>query len=642
MTLRQQPGDALNYDAATGRIDAGRGFMLAGGGMPTVQMALSPFRLGAPLSGTLTVAPMTVGRSRLAVTPVRFAGIGSASGRIDTQMTLDGDFPGGRVEGFNMPVALRIGARTAFGPGCQPLRFTALVAAGARFGPASMSACPINGPFLIQTGGRNGIQGGFEIAAPRLTGRMGANPVTVSATRMVVPMVPLGFRLDNGVATIDAGDDNHHFTFAGLDGRFDSTGVSGSFNGLTAKIAHVPMLVDQGVGTWTFRQGVLEAHGGVQVSDSVMPDPRFKPMTAPDFELSLRDNVIHASAQLRHPASMSQIANVTIRHDLGTSAGQADIDVPAIYFRTDGLQPDMLTSTTLGVIANVRGDVSGNGQINWNAQGITSTGTFGTDNMDFAAAFGPVTGFATRVRFSDLIGLESAPHQEIRIGAVNPGMEALDGLIRYRLLTGNRVEIEGGRWPFNGGFLILDPTVLDLNVSKERRMTFRIDGLDAAQFMQQLGYQNISASGIFDGTIPMVFDDRGGRIEGGILVARDGGGTIAYVGELTRADLGMFGKMAFDALRSIRYRALTIGLEGSLDGEIVTNVKFDGLSQEPITPGAKVPFARTLKKLPFKFNITIRAPFRGLMNQATIMADPHAALRAYMPQPITDIPGVTP
>ena len=71
----------------------------------------------------------------------------------------------------------------------------------------------------------------------------------------------------------------------------------------------------------------------------------------------------------------------------------------------------------------------------------------------------------------------------------------------YRLIAGQKIVIEGGRWPFAGGALLLDPATIDMGESRERRMTFRVDGLDAAKFIQQLEFENLAATGLFDGTI---------------------------------------------------------------------------------------------------------------------------------------------
>jgi hypothetical protein len=56
----------------------------------------------------------------------------------------------------------------------------------------------------------------------------------------------------------------------------------------------------------------------------------------------------------------------------------------------------------------------------------------------------------------------------------------------------------------------------------------------------------------------MIFDDAGGRIVGGRLDSREGGGTLAYNGVVNRANLGMIGGFAFDALRDLKFHSMII------------------------------------------------------------------------------------
>lgn len=81
------------------------------------------------------------------------------------------------------------------------------------------------------------------------------------------------------------------------------------------------------------------------------------------------------------------------------------------------------------------------------------------------------------------------------------------------------------------------------------------------------------------------------------------------------------GKLAFDALKNMQYKCLTILMDGALDGEMVTNVVFNGVNRGKL---GDVPagMARNLTGLPFIFNVRIAAPFRGLLGTAKSFIDP--------------------
>ncbi|HLL32232.1 MAG TPA: YdbH domain-containing protein, partial [Allosphingosinicella sp.] len=251
-------------------------------------------------------------------------------------------------------------------------------------------------------------------------------------------------------------------------------------------------------------------------------------------------------------------------------------------------------------------------------------------------------GLSTTVHFTDLLGLVSAPGQLAEVDLIRTGIDVFDGRIRYQLLPGMRVKVEGGRWPFAGGELFLEETVLDFSKPSPRRLTFRIVGADAARFIQQLEFSNISATGTFDGIIPMVFDERGGRVEGGRLVARAPGGTLSYIGELTDKQLGVYGKLAFDALKSLRYSKLEVELNGSLAGEFVAAIQLDGVARDPVMTtaprlgGIKGLVAgralRQLARVPFEFNITVRGPFRALIATARSLHDPSVLIQTSLPE----------
>ena len=360
-----------------------------------------------------------------------------------------------------------------------------------------------------------------------------------------------------------------------------------------------------------------------------MSPARFNPLRSTDFALRIRGNDVRGAGTLNEPQSGVQVTDVALRHDISRGVGSADLDVANLRFAPEGLQPERLTRLTLGVVADVDATLAGRGRIDWAPSAVTSTGRFRIQAASFAAPFGPVTGLATELEFTDLLGLVTAPGQRLTVATVNPGILVEEGVASYRLLPGFRVAVEGARWPFAGGELLLQPTVLDFSEDAARRLTFELRGLDAARFVNQLEFSNINATGTFDGTLPMVFDADGGRVTGGALASRAPGGTLAYVGEVSNANLGIWGDIAFDALKSIQYENMTIGIDGRLDGEMVSQIRFNGVSRgtiEPVATGliARIggQLAKEVQRIPFIFNIRVAGPFRSLIAMARSFDDP--------------------
>ena len=602
-------GDALRI----GGVALGGRMRVAGGGLPTIAADLTQ-RAGGAIAGIVRMAPYAANGARLSLTPIRLAG-----GRVTTQMTLSGPLgDGGRVDGLVVPVDARWrGSRIALNPACTPVAIRALALSGLRLDPARLTLCPTGAALVEVAGGR--VAGGARIGAAALRGTIGGTPLTVETAGGTVRLGDRGFALADVRAGLGAEGRVTRIAAARLDGRVTSAGVAGAFAGLGGQVANVPLAMSAGDGTWRLAGGVLSLGGALSVADTQTP-ARFEPMAARDVALVLKDGRIAARGTLHEPVTGTKVADVTIAHRLSTGEGHAHLAVSGITFG-EGLQPDRLTRLTFGVIADVKGTVSGQGDIDWGAKGVTSTGTFTTPGTDLAAAFGPVTGLAGTIRFTDLLALESAPGQVATVASINPGVPVTDGRIVFQTLRDTKVKVTSGIWPFAGGTLSLDPTLLDFSESGQtRRMTFHVTGMDAGKFLQQFDFSNLNATGVFDGVLPMVFDANGGRIEGGRLTARAGGGGIAYLGELTEKDLGFWGNLAFQSLRSLTYRELVLEMDGPLAGEMVTGVRFTGIRQGA---GAKSNFLlRRLTRLPIVFNITIRAPFRGLIDSAASFYDP--------------------
>jgi hypothetical protein len=541
---------------------------------------------------------------------------------VATRLRFDGPVGGGAVQGLDLPVNLQIGPGGAFAldGGCTPVGFERLDIVGARFGATRLNLCA-TGPALIARSANGAMTGGAVIAGPRLTGRMGDKPLSLAARSLRFSAADFALSgLDVRLAPAT------RLVVDRLDGRF--AGPGGRYAGAAGMLSNVPLRLAAGQGSWRWGREGLALDGQARLSDAADP-PRFNPLAVRKIDLRLVGSKLALTAELAEPKSGRKVSGLVLAHDLDTGKGQAKLDVAALRFDKE-VQPDTLTRLTLGVIANVRGAISGQGRIRWSGAGVDSDGDFTTDGMDLAAAFGNVAGLKGKIHFDDLLALTTPPGQEVTIAQANPGVPVNDGSVRFRLLADQRVAVEGGRWPFAGGALVLQPTTLDFGRPSARRFTFRVEGLDAAKFIQTLELENVAATGLFDGTLPMVFDDKGGRIEHGRLISRPGGGTLAYVGQVSQANLGSAGQLAFDALKSMKFTTLIINLDGELDGEIVSDIAFAGVNQAPVELGGSK-LMPGMTNVPFRFNIKVKAPFRGLLNTAKSFGDVGETVRGALP-----------
>ncbi len=568
-------------------------FQGGGSGEVAMRMTMAEYRLG----NDMITLPRLEGR-RDAGGRIRFTGIVQAEGAI----------PGGTVRGLELPLEGRWSPASglAFGTRCLNAKIEGLNAYNFSLGPETIALCPIRGTSLVSY--RDSLSVSAQLGDMSVDAMQGENPVRVSLSGATL-RYPSNFSIQGLEAMVGAQDSALRIATETLEGTF-MDGLSGRFTGGNAALDAVPLDLSDLAGGWSFADDVLEVSDGTltltdRVAANEGAEARFEPLEGRGISLSLRDGSIRARAALYNPMSGRRVTNIVIRHDLASGRGRAGIGVPGIRF-DEGLQPDDLTPLTVGLIAFADGEIKGRGRVEWQGDEITSQGSFSTEGFDFAAAFGPVRGVKGTIEFTDLLSLTTAPAQVASIASVNPGVEALEGRVVYSITNGTLISLNDARWPFMGGELILRPVELDYGSGQGQSYIFEIVALDAATFVAQTELANIGATGEFDGTIPIVFDAQGnGTIQGGLLISRPPGGNVSYVGELTYEDLGAMGNFAFQTLRSLDYNQMSIGLNGNLAGEIVTNFNIDGVRQGE--GASQNLLTRQLAKLPIRFKVNVRS-----------------------------------
>ena len=588
-----------------------------GPGLPHIEGRFER-RGGGGALASLVLAPYRAGDSMVALPELKLVQLPGGAIGFAGRALVTGALPGGKVDSLVLPIEgnWSSGGGLAALRRCTLLSFNRFKIANLTLASQSLTLCPGPEGAILKSDAR-GTRLSAGTSGLALTGTLGSTAIRLrsGAVGMAWPGALVARNID-----VSLGPVNFPTTLkiALLNATLGKI-IMGKFAGTELKLNAVPLDVLDAAGSWRFANKEFTVQGASLTVKDRLKEARFYPLVARGATLSLHSTTFVANALLREPKSDRLVTEARIVHDLDTASGHADLLVPGILFDR-GLQPDTLTYLSQGVIALAKGTVYGQGRIDWNRKGVVSTGDFATDKLDFAAQFGPVKGAHGTVHFNDLLALVTAPNQTLHVASINPGIEVNDGDVSFQLEPGHLLVVNGAKWPFIDGSLELLPTRFVLGGADVRHFTIKVNALNLAKFVQRIGLGNVSANGIFDGELPLVFDQNGGRIENGILVSRAPGGNLSYIGELTYKDLSPMGNFAFQALRSLNFKHMEIGLQGRLDGEIVSKMRIDGVSQGQ---GAKRNFiTQRFAKLPIRFNINIRGPFHQLITSFKSLYDP--------------------
>jgi hypothetical protein len=638
--------------------------------------------------GALRIADWRADGARLDMPRTRFTLVGegdTGSLSIDGAIALDGATDAVRLKDLRAPLQIDAawggGYRVTLRDGCTPIEQGEIGLPGHVLQGRRIELCPGPGGVLMGADAAGRMFGGFSVDAAAFSGRTddpARRPVSFAARRIDGKFT--GGRGDSHLEltatepayAIDyAADRRIRFAGALFTARTESRGrIGGAFTGGVFEDPAVPANVTQiaarwtstpeggrnvvrlldGVATLTDRKPADErrvdtaraspvtpstATASVASSETPAPaewKPRFNPLRIANLDARLLGSEIDATGVIDLIDGDRRLAQLDVHHDLKTGAGVANIDNAALAF---GRTLDLYEVTELarGVVDGVTGPVGIDLQARWDGGGMTTGGHVRLNDVNLnAAALGPVAGLSGDVEFNDLALLTTPPGQTLAVRQLNPGVIVENGVITFQMLAADRIRMESAAWPFAGGTLSVDPQMVQFG-DDAFRMTLTLRDVDVARFLKQLDLKDLTATGTVEGSFPLVFDRSGGAIDGiGVLRAAPGGGTINYTGN---AGSGLMGapQIAFEALRSFRYDDLVLELAGKLDGELVTAIRFNGTNQEPVdmTTGpvaAPLPGLGRIRAtgLPFRFTVSVRAPFRRLMQTSDSINDARTVL----------------
>jgi translocation and assembly module TamB len=629
---------------------------LKGQGLPNflASITLEPWQPGQQFSLKARIDPVNwqLGSAGLYTSALEMR---YQAGRISTQgqVSLSGAFATPQapvfVERLRLPVhttlRLKPNLRIDVPRGCLPLQAEQVQAQNLRIERVRLKICQAQRGAFLQLSHRQEPLGRWQISDMQLAGKMGttALPFQWQSRHMGLSMSAggrLGMLVESGQLSARLAPEREiTLSLPSMSIQMAEKAGSLQAEGLSLEDPQLSVGLTQAQLT-----AVLAANGSIDLRSASVrivdkqPAARFEPLVLTKAHGNVTDTVLSAQAVLQLASTQQDLGTLSARYHFKTAQGEAQLRVRDLAF-TPELELFKLTELARGVVENVRGlvDVDIDAKL---GETLSTTGRVVLRDLSFAtAALGPVSGVSGTLHFNDMIGFTTPPGQQITIASLNPGIAINSGVVRLQFLSPSQVRIEEAQWPLAGGVLFMQPSILEPQ-AEVRRLTFRVRDIDIAQFIQQLDFKNLNATGRMEGVFPLIFSQTGSRIEGGVLRAQPGGGTIQYVGSLSNETSGA-SQLAFDALRSFRYDTIEIDVNGDLAGEIITAIRFVGVNQAPLKPlsGGVAGIPVRAEGLPFLFNLRIQAPFRSLLGTADRVTNPTKLLNQATPIDPGQIPG---
>ncbi len=612
---------------------------------------------------SLAAGPVGAASARLATR----GGLVLAGARIAGDFALDGTAVGvrqGETSARSVRLDTRLGLQGSNGrfalrslSGCVPAILDGVEAGGGRVNTVNVDICPQAGaPLLAFGNGAPQVSASAAISPVELV--MAASPDLPDGVRQSLRLGPSRLEVVNGPAgpryaltatsltyalPLEAASSNppadpesppslaRSATVSSNDAKLEIIPVANGFRleGTLASLSTDGLPVSaSGSATASLLASDAGLTGSFELSAITLRDPQ----TDPAFGTMilngsglLQPDRVTIDGVLNEARTGRMVAGLTLDHVLSQAAGSVTANINRLEFDPRlgpggiaGLQPDDLSPRLRGLITSARGMVSGRVSTGWASGRPLSTGaTMTMERFSFATGAGTITNLDGTVALDDLLTQRTAGVQRLTIEEFNPGVPLRDGDIRFALPGDGSMRVDSATWPFSGGRLLVDPTVLVFNEASQS-FNVRVDGINLDSFLQLTGIRQLEVSGTASGVFPIVLTGNTAAIQGGYLEADSGGGLLRYTGpdpspppppptwwqRLTRQSppppqgLGL----AVAALRNLDYRVLRLTVDGPLTGDIDVGVTISG-SNRDVLGGA-----------PFAFNVVTNVPLAQLLS----------------------------
>jgi len=316
---------------------------------------------------------------------------------------------------------------------------------------------------------------------------------------------------------------------------------------------------------------------------------------------------------------------VTLRHDVASGRGQADIDASKLAFTKGGLQP--LGLTPLAAIAHdAEGPVAFTGRFNWADEVLTSQGRVSTPGLDFRSPLGQVHRLKGEIVFDSLAPLTSPPGQVLTIDSID-AIVPIQSVRASLALGAEAVRLEGATFEASKGRITVEPLDMPLDGKGAIKGVVNIAGLDLGQLVAGSSLADkVKVEATIDGRLPFEASAGGFRFVDGKVYAT-GPGRLSIAREAltgVQADQGgvdpndpltvkkdapvnAIQDFAYQAMENLHFDTLEAGVNSTDTGRLGVLFHIKGEHDPKIVEKAKIGLMELLSGKAFQRRIPLPA-----------------------------------
>jgi hypothetical protein len=363
-------------------------------------------------------------------------------------------------------------------------------------------------------------------------------------------------------------------------------------------------------------QGLAAANvriAGGELTDAETP-LRFEPVRA-SGTARLAGDLWRAELDLA-PTKGPTFGHVSLRHDLGSGAGDARIEAPALAFAKDGLQPAAI-SPLAKLVAGAQGTAAFHGDIAWTREGMTSSGRLTASDFAFTSPIGEAHGLAADIGLASLIPLATLPDQSLTVARIDAFTPLTDVALRFDY-AGDTLNLTSAEAVAAKGRIGLEPIRLPVGREAAVSGVVTLKAVDLGELIATSTLaDSVKLDAVVDGRLPFDLDAKGLRFtEGRLDAIRPGRISISRAAltkvasgapETPAAEINAVQDFAYQAMESLSFETLSAQVASRAGGRLGVVFQIKG-KHDPAKPEqAKISLVDLIRGRAFNRRIPLPA-----------------------------------